>query len=274
MNIILKTNHLIIAFSIGLGLFFTVYFMILFKTIKENKSKFSLKLISNTFNKNRHTRNIKRTVNKFIKNIFNLTKKEKYLIWAVVLLMLGMVKSIRFLFFHLILGLVIGLFVVGILKKIKKDMNRTKKLREVVTLFEGIEIYLKAGYSLMQSLRASKLFTNYITPSIDKCLSYWSMGPQKALEILKQELNLEETDSLILLMMHLESAGVKDLQGMLQREAHNIDRLQRMKVELKIAHRPLVLLVYKILPIAAILGIIVGSLLYRMFLIFSNMRLF
>lgn len=274
MDTVLKTSYFVIVLSIGLGLFFSAYLMILFKTVKQNKSKFSFKIMSGMPNKDKIIRNIKRAVNKFIKSISDLTKREKYLILAVVLFMLGLIRSVRFLFLNLVLGLVIGLLVIVFFKRIRRNMNRTKKLREVVMLFEGIEIYSKAGYSLIQSLRASKLFTSYITPSIDKCLFYWSMGPQKALEILKQELDLEEVDPLILLMMHLELAGVKDLQGMLQREAHNIDRLQRMKVELKIAHRPLILLIYKVLPIAAILGIVVGSLLYRMISIFSNMNLF
>ncbi len=265
MNAVLETNHLIIALSAGLGLFFTTYFLMIFGAVKESKFKFSFQFVSRALDKNRRTRNLKRNVDKFLYNIVNLTKKEKYLILAITFLILGMSKSLKSIPVSLILGLVLGLFVVRFFEQIKRNMTRTRKLKEVVSLFEGVEMYSKAGYSLVQSLRASKLLTNYITPSIDKCLSSWSMGPQKALEILKEELDLEEVDSLILLMMHLEIAGAKNLQGMIQREAHSIDRLQRMKVEVKIAHRPLILLVYKVLPIAAILGIILGSLLFRLF---------
>lgn len=271
MDISFNTNQLIIAMSTGISLFFITYFIFVFKVIQKNRNKFSLQLVGGALDKNRRIRNLKRAINKYIKKLSNLTKKEKYLILVIILLTVGISKSIKVLHINLVLGLVVGLFAIRFVEKVKDNMTNTKKLKEVVILFEGVEMYSKAGYSLVQSLRASKILTKAITPSIDKCLSYWSMGPQKALEVLKDELNLEETESLILLMMHLESAGAKNLQGILQREAHNIDRLQRMKVELKIAHRPLILLVYKVLPIAAILGIIIGSLIYRMFFTLNGM---
>lgn len=265
MNIPLNTNNLIISFSVGLGLFCTTYFMFILKTIKNEKFSLYFSKTKESLNKNRKFKSTERIIKKAFEVLLNLTKREKYLILASALFVLGMSKSTRAIPISITIGSIIGLITVRFISNIKKSILKTKKLREVVVLFEGIEMYSKAGYSLVQSIRASKMLTDTITPYIDKCLSYWSMGPQKALEILKDELNLEETESLILLMMHLESAGVNNLQGMLQREAHNIDRLQKMKVELKIAHRPLILVVYKILPIAAILGIVIGSLLYRMF---------
>lgn len=270
MSIINNTKYLIVTFSLGISLFFIAYFSYVFNFIKNNKLKFSFQIFSKAVDNNKLIKNIERRLRNFLNRIKNLTKKEKYLILAIVLFSLGMTKSIQFLHINLILGLVIGLLAVGFVERIRKNMLKTKKLKEVVTLFEGIEMYSKAGYSLIQSLKASKMLTNTITPSIDKCLSYWNVGPQKALEILKEELNLEETDSLILLMMHLESAGTKNLQGILQKEAHNIGRFQKMKTEIKIAHRPLILLVYKVLPIASFIGIVIGTLLFRMLYTFKH----
>lgn len=271
MSFISNSKFLVSSLSIGIGLFISTYLLYVYKLIQDKKLRFSFQGIKNKIENNRKTRNIKRYINNKIKIITSLTKKEKYLILIVSLLMAGTSKTIKLVPLNLILGTVFGLIVTKLFEKIKRDIGRTRKLKEVAILFEGIEMYSKAGYSLIQSLRASKLLTDIITPSIDKCLSYWSMGPQRALEILKDELNLEESDALILLMMHLETAGTKNLQGMLQREAHNIERLQKMKTEIKIAHRPLILMVYRILPITAILGIVIGSLLFRVSYILLGM---
>lgn len=271
MDIALRQNSLIIVISVGISIFISTYIAFVYKMIQNKSLRFSVQAFNAKLDKSRKVRNAKRYVQNKIKIITTLSKKEKISILIVALLMAGTSKGLNVLPLNTGVGLILGLIVIKLFEKIKKDLGRTKKLREVAILFEGIEMYSKAGYSLVQALRASKLLTNIITPSIDKCLNYWSMGPQKALEILKNELNLEESDALILLMMHLETAGVKNLQGMLQREAHNIERLQKMKAEIKIAHRPLILMIYKVLPIASILGIVIGTLLFRVYYILTNM---
>lgn len=250
-----------------------MYFLLVHKIIKAKRSRFQVQNLKNAIQQNSILRNIFRFLDKRKDWLKNRTKKERYLFLGIVLLMLGTSGSLLMLPKNIILGFVLGIIILWLFEKVKHDVGRAKRLKEVAILFEGVEMYSKAGYSLLQSLKASKILTRKITSSVDKALARWSVSPKLALETLKEELDLEESDTLILLMMHLEMAGNKNLKGMLQREAHNIERLQRMKTELKIAHRPLILMVYKVLPITAILGIVIGSLLFRMYYMLSGMGL-
>lgn len=221
----------------------------------------SSRSVSDSIKIDRATRRLKGNLRKFI----STSKGEKYAIGLMVFLMAGTANNLRTLAITMILGLVLGFVVVKSIGIVRRKMEHTKKLREIAILFEAVELYVKAGYSLVQALRAAKILTTLITPSIDKCLGYWGSGPQKALEVLKEDLGIKESDALIMLMMHLESVGTKEIQGVLQREAYNIERIQRMKTEIKIAHRPMIFMIYKVLPAISVVSIILGSLLYRAF---------
>lgn len=262
---------LIILISVGISGLLATYFLFAIKYFKSGKFNVVFSDMKNAMNRSRKARNANRFVKKKIEALKALAKQEKVPIVIITLLMIGTSQNLFVIHKNLLLGMVIGLIIAKVFSKIKRDVIKANKLNDIAVLFEAIDMYTKAGYSLIQALRAAKLLTNSITPTIDKTIALWGRGPQKALEYLKNELNLEESETLVLLMMHLEKTGVKQFKGVLKREARNIERLQRMKSEISISKRPLILTIYRILPLASIFGIVIGSLIYRVYFQFQSM---
>ena len=92
-------------------------------------------------------------------------------------------------------------------------------MKDIAILFEAVELYMKGGYSLYQSLMLSRSLVPKLKKEINICLDYWSISSRKALEKFKEALNIEEGEIFVSLLIHMEMAGTKDLHGMLSREA-------------------------------------------------------
>lgn len=248
---------MIYAVSVGIGIVVIGLLLILWTSL--TSVKFSYNPHDNKLNKyiKRHWKNIK------LKSSANLDKKSKIIILAIALLIAGTGNNIITSTKLFIYGILAGLIILTQIYKYRDNIIKTKKLKEVAILFEAVELYTKAGYTLYQGLKIAKTMTDKIRPSVDKCLNAWGRGANKALEILQKELNMPESDTLVLLLMHMETAGNKNLEGLLKREAVNIEHLQNIKTKIKISNRPLILMVYRMLPLFSVLGLIVGGLLYR-----------
>lgn len=160
-------------------------------------------------------------------------------------------------------GGALGLAAVRMLKKLREGHERASAVRELTVLFEAVELYLRAGYNLPQALRAASLLTPRLRPAVTRCLTCWPQGASYALEVLRRELGMLEAEILVSLLSQVEKVGLKDLEGVIQREAHNLERLRQLAEEVNIAKRPLYFTMYRALPLAAAVGIIVGPLLYR-----------
>lgn len=204
----------------------------------------------------------------------NLTKKDKVFITAIAVLFAFTANNIFAVTEYFFWGLLLGVMLLKFLTNLKAKAARTKKLKEISILFEAIELYTNAGYTVYQALKSASVLTHIIRPSIEKCLQYWSSSPRKALEMLQSELNLPESEILILLLVHMEIVGAKEMHGVLKSEATNINHSEIMKKQISISNRPLILMVYRILPLVSILGITVGSLLYRTYAVLVDAGIF
>lgn len=251
-------NELNIAFSAGIGLTIFSVIYLAYERIRIARFRFG------------ESYKIKKTIEK-VKRFFwtrkslVLSKKDKFIIVGMAVAFAGTSNSIKQATKLLFWGLFIGLFIVYIYQKTIAAAIRAKKLKESAILFEAIELYSKAGYSLYQAINASKVLVDEIRPAVDKCLNYWGAGPKKALQKLQDEIGLEEIDTLVLLLMNIESTGGKDLGGTISQVVFNMEDLQKMKTQIKISNRPLMFVIYRMLPLASIVGIVVGGLLYRMY---------
>lgn len=267
----MNESVLMMAISVGISGILATYLLFTIKVFRSGKFGAAFSNLGNYMNRNRQVRNLRRFLSKKIEALKALAKQERISIIIITLLMIGTSQNLFTIPKNLIVGIVIGLIIAKLVSKIKKEVVKAKKLNDIAVLFEAIDMYTKVGYSLIQALRSAKLLTKIITPTLDKTIALWARGPKQALEYLKNQLELEESETLILLMMHLEKTGVKQFNGVLKREARNIERLQRMKSEISISKRPLILTVYRILPLTAIFGIVIGSLIYRVVFQFQNM---
>ena len=182
----------------------------------------------------------------------------------------GLSRSIGDFFYYLPTCFVVTFLTMEFAKRTRKNAARNKKLKDLAMLFEAVEMYMKAGYTIYQSLSLARVLTPNISREIEICLSYWSENPRKALEKFKNELNLEEGEVLVSLLIHMEHAGRKNLSGLLLKEAFNIERLRRLRIETDVSLRPLYIMVYRFIPLVSALGIITGPLLYRTYLVMKN----
>jgi len=262
-----------IGISAGLALSIGAYLWMMIRYFQKRRNRFGSSGIKRALNNNRRIGHIARFARLKFKFLLDLSKKQKIIIAVTTALFVSTSRSLGVVHINLVLGAMLGLIGVKAVEKAILEIGKTQRLKETAILFEAIELYTRAGYSLVQALKASKMLTKSIRPSIDKALAHWGQSPQKALTILKEELQSEDAESIVMLLMHMEKNGSKNLNGIIRREANNIERIQRMRTEAKVSKRPLILVVYKVLPLFSVLCIVVGSLLYRMFNIFMDMGL-
>lgn len=248
--------NLAIAFSTGIGFIVSSLFYLIY--VKVNQSKFSF---GESYEIKKKIDKVKRFLR--TQKYEALSKKERFIVLGIVLSLLGTINNPNQIPDFVMIGLIIGLIVVKFYQKTIVAGNRAKKLKEAAILFESIELYLKAGYSLYQAIRASKPLVYVIRPAVDKCLNYWGAGAEVALQKLRDELNLKEVETLILLLINIEKSGTRELEGTIGKVVFNMEDLQKMKTQIKIANRPLIFVIYRMLPLASIIGIVVGGLLYR-----------
>lgn len=150
-------------------------------------------------------------------------------------------------------------------RRARRQALRSRRVKEIAVFFEALELYLRAGYALPQGMRAAAALVPGIRRAVERCLDYWPSGPRKALAVLQKELGAPEAEILVSLLLQIEAVGIKDLEGVVRREARNLERLQRMRAEARLASRPVYVMVYRFLPLAATLAITAGPMLYRTF---------
>lgn len=247
-----------ICMIIGLFLIFVGLALLILKTFKPNRlyqTRFKYLLF-------------------YSKKPKNKGKESKHLtlvrLGGAFLFALGIARNLdEFLKYYLFSYIVLFVGITGV-SNLRENVRKNKKTKAMAVLFEAIELYMKGGYSLFQSLILSRPLVPELRKEIDTCLDYWPEGPRVALEKFSQTLNMEEGDILISLLIHMEIAGSKDLAGILSREAHNIERLRRMRKEASLSLRPVYLMVYRFLPLISAIGIIAGPLLYRTYRVLTD----
>lgn len=249
-------KELSIIFSIGIGLAALSIFYLVYQNFQN---------VRFSFGKGYKIKKFKEKIKRFFKTKKTsiLSNKHKMLVLAMAVALIGTAKEIKQIPKLMIFGMLIGLVIIYVYQKTAIASMKAKKLKEAAILFEAIELYTKTGYSLYQAIRTSRILVNEIRPAIDSCLNYWNAGANKALQKLREELNLEEIDTLILLLINMESSGAKELENTIGKVAFNMEDLQNMKAQIKIANKPLIFVIYRMLPLASIAGIITGGLLYR-----------
>lgn len=259
---------MVLLLSIGIGLMSTMVFMLLVYTFSNiGKSQFKyLNDLEGPINK--YKRKLKRKLNNQKKIILN--KKEKYLVIIGAILLGTTTTNWRNIPKYGAFGILVTLVIVILFQKIRNKNIHTRKVKEVAIVFEAIELYMKAGYSMYQAIRTSRFLVTEIRPAIDLCLTHWSAGPKVALTKLQEELNLPEAETLILMLINLENSGSQDMRSAIGGEVFNIENIQKMKANISISNKPLVLMLYRMLPLASVMGITVGSLVYRTFMMLQT----
>jgi len=164
----------------------------------------------------------------------------------------------------------IGFGLAFFIKRNVEESDHIQKLSEIVMIYETVSFFTKAGYSTQQSLQMSLPVTSVLAPALKRCLAAWPHGPARALEAFAQEAEVEEAELLSSVLLYIEEAGIQFGEAAAQEEARNLDALRESLSELAIVSKPLYYSVYRVLPLAAIGGVIIGPLLYKIITIMSD----
>lgn len=136
--------------------------------------------------------------------------------------------------------------------------------RQVAVLFEAVEMYLRSGMTIYQALYAARALTPALDQAVRSCLVCWPQNPELALQKFREEINVPESDVLVSLLLRIKTSGVKNLEGIIQREVHSIEKLRDAAMRMKISNRPSYYMIHRFLPGIAVLGMFIGSLLYHL----------
>ncbi|MGB9849132.1 MAG: hypothetical protein ACPLSY_04820 [Moorellaceae bacterium] len=151
--------------------------------------------------------------------------------------------------------------------KLKAEREEEARRREVFTLFDTLELYLRAGMPLQHALAAAKVLVPGLREAINAALVYWPSGSERALETLRRGINLPEGDILVSLLAQINQAGVENLEGVIYRETRRLEEVRETAARVRISMKPLYLVIYRALPLVAALGLVAGTLLMRAIII-------
>jgi len=183
---------------------------------------------------------------------------------AGLVLMLLLAWGSRFAVFAAVSGGVLGAFVVQVALRLQREAALGTQRREVVVLFEAVDTYLRAGMSMPYALACAKVLAPHLSKAVSACLAAWPSGSAQALEILRKKIDLPEADLMVSLLLQIEKTGVMNLEGVVRKEALNLERMREAAARAKIVTRPLYFVVYRLLPLLAVFGMFAGTLYWRL----------
>ena len=169
-------------------------------------------------------------------------------------------------------GLALGPVVEGALARLSAGKMRFKRLREVAVLYECIDLFSRAGFTVRQSMQLGLPLVPGIREEVMRCLDRWPAGPLRAIQMFGEEVNLPEAQVLTGVLMHAEDQGMEKAGGIMAEEAMRLEGLRKTLAEVRVASRPLYITVYNFLPVAAALGLLIAPLAYRAITMIGGMR--
>ncbi len=196
-----------------------------------------------------------------------ITKEDKYSLIAGLavsscLAILGI--GTDYLLVLIIIGFAVGVVACKGLFAFRHATELYSRRCQVAILFEAVEMYLRANMSLVQALYAAKSLTPLLNDAVKSCIVRWPSNPENALENLRKDIGVPEADVLVSLLHRINVTGLKNLEGVIQREAQNIDKLRNVAAKMKISSRPTYFMLHRGLPVISILGMFLGSMFYHL----------
>lgn len=170
------------------------------------------------------------------------------------------------------IGMSIGMIISKVSKYFKTKADYMIRLKETIRLYDLVEFYTFAKYTIPQALVLAKDLTPSIKPAVERCINQWSFGPQKAIEQMGKDINVKECDIMISVLNQAVTLGTQRLSGVLGEEAGKLEDLRHGKVEAGINLKPLYQAVYLILPGIGFLGMFLFPLAYRVIVNFAQLN--
>lgn len=156
-------------------------------------------------------------------------------------------------------GMLIGKFIGKVLIEGKLNAKR----REINLFYKVVDLFKMSGLSTYYSLSLAKPTAPSLKKAVSSCLGLWPEGPEVAFESLRKEIGLPEADILATMLLAAEKAGTKNLDGIIRAEAQNLERLREARIRKKVSDTPIYYVIYRMLPMMAVFGLILGTFLLK-----------
>lgn len=167
-------------------------------------------------------------------------------------------------------GTCLGAILSLVVKKSIEDATKIKQMKELALIYETSVFYASAGYTLYQSLEKSRDMVKLLRPALDKCLAAWPYGSIRCLYSFGEEVDCPEAKVMAGIFAHVEEKGSAFSEAAIIEESQSLENLRKTLTEIKILNKPLYFAVYRALPLLAICGIIIGSLVNRVIIMLSS----
>ncbi|PRR71933.1 hypothetical protein [Neomoorella humiferrea] len=169
-------------------------------------------------------------------------------------------------------GAALGFLAGKLAVKLYRSRTHFQRLREAAVLYESIDLFTRAGFTPRQAMELSLPLLTLLRPAVERCIASWSGGALRAIEQLGNDINLKEADVLIAVLMQIVEGGVAKLTGVMEEEALRLDELRQSLGEMRIAAKPVYSTVYIFLPVAALVGMLLGPLAFRAISMINSLR--
>ncbi len=197
---------------------------------------------------------------------FNRSIIDKTVItWAIIGALLGVILtwgSNSLVLGALICGFWAGVSVIGF-REYHRRKTKSIRYQECLELFRLVENYMQLGMPLQLALTEAKEILVVLKPAVNKALAYWGMGSETALRVLRVEIDLPEAESLVMLLSQVNNSGIKNFDNIIKMEADRLEDIREAAEQMQISIKPLILILYRVLPLLAILGMVAGVMFTR-----------
>jgi Flp pilus assembly protein TadB len=174
-----------------------------------------------------------------------------------------------------IAGSALGTAVSWFVRYSVREARKTEMMRELAVLYEIIDFFTQGEgefqhFTILQALRYGAVITPAIRPVVQRCIDAWPSGPVRALENFAKEVNLPEASILTSVLIHAEKSGMKYARSAMSEGSRDLENLRQMLAEIKIGSKPMYYMIYRMLPLAGVVGIVVGALFYHLMTMLSQ----
>jgi hypothetical protein len=132
---------------------------------------------------------------------------------AAALAVFGCLVTPKLKVFGITTGISIGLIAYSWLDKYKAKGVRLQKLRDIITIYDSLAVYVPMGKNLQTVLENVVPLLKVLKTPIENCLKVYPYNPKEAILTLENSCEVEEAGLLVSVLLQVSSTGRFELSG-------------------------------------------------------------
>ncbi|OPY63689.1 MAG: hypothetical protein A4E56_00412 [Pelotomaculum sp. PtaU1.Bin065] len=115
--------------------------------------------------------------------------------------------------FGITTGMSVGLMAYSWFEKYKKKGVRLEKLRDIITIYDALAVYMPMGKNLQTVLESVSPLLKKLKTPVENCLKMYPYNAKEAILSLEKSCGLEEAGLLVSVLLQVSSTGRFELSG-------------------------------------------------------------